>query len=201
MVTILYSLIFITVIRLRRKRVVRLAQAQHSRMSAGNSLRGQTEDFPPTDFERSSQRSTHPRRTSSHRIPIPSARRQRSQNGCDNKEAIDSATEGGRRTSRTLVPKRSIDLDPRPSVNRVLTRHVLQTFKSASILFVVSVVFILTCLPALLMANDCIPMNLIGFYLVFANHACNPFIYCFMNRSFREDLRNIWQRRMLNRTL
>ena len=49
-------------------------------------------------------------------------------------------------------------------------------------LFVVTVVFVITYLPAFLMALKLIPYNVIVFYFYFANNVANPFIYSFMNQ-------------------
>jgi len=49
-------------------------------------------------------------------------------------------------------------------------------------LFVVTVVFVLTFLPAFLMVLKLVPHNIIVFYFYFANNVANPVIYSFMNR-------------------
>ena len=49
-------------------------------------------------------------------------------------------------------------------------------------LFVVTVVFVITFLPAFLMVLKLIPYNIIVFYFYFANNVANPFIYSFMNQ-------------------
>lgn len=64
--------------------------------------------------------------------------------------------------------------------------------KTAAMLFVVTVVFILTFLPAFLMTNEMIPQNIIIFYMYFANNVANPVIYSFMNKNFRDDLRKLF---------
>jgi len=55
-------------------------------------------------------------------------------------------------------------------------------------LFVVTVVFIVTFTPGFLMSLEWIPWNLTVFYLYFANNVANPVIYSFMNQKFRSDL-------------
>jgi cholecystokinin A receptor/hypocretin (orexin) receptor 2 len=61
-------------------------------------------------------------------------------------------------------------------------------------LFVVTVVFIVTFLPAFLMALSIIPYNIIVFYMYFANNVANPVIYSFMNKNFRDDLKTLFCR-------
>ena len=66
--------------------------------------------------------------------------------------------------------------------------------KLASMLFVVTVVFIVTFLPAFLMALELMPYNMIVFYMYFVNNVMNPVIYSFMNQNFRDDLKQIFCR-------
>lgn len=68
----------------------------------------------------------------------------------------------------------------------------LANMKTAAMLFVVTVVFVVTYLPAFLMVLDLIPYNIIVFYMYFANNFANPVIYSFMNQNFRSDLRKIF---------
>ena len=70
-------------------------------------------------------------------------------------------------------------------------RNRRANLKTAAVLFVVIVVFVVTFLPAFLMSLQYIPYSMVVFYMYFANNVANPFIYGFMNKSFREDLRNI----------
>lgn len=61
--------------------------------------------------------------------------------------------------------------------------------KTAAMLFVVTVVFIISFLPSWLMGLQSIPFNVIVYNLYFLNNVANPIIYAFMNRAFRDDLR------------
>jgi len=67
--------------------------------------------------------------------------------------------------------------------------------KTAVMLFVVTVVFIVTYLPAFLMALNLVPYNMTIFYMYFANNVANPVIYSFMNQKFREDTKRLFSRR------
>jgi len=60
--------------------------------------------------------------------------------------------------------------------------------KTAAMLFVVTVFFVISFVPSWLMGLKLIAFNRIVFYLYFVNNVCNPIIYAFMNRTFREDL-------------
>jgi len=67
----------------------------------------------------------------------------------------------------------------------------LANLRTASMLFVVTVVFIVTFTPGFLMSLDWLPWNMTVFYLYFANNVANPVIYSFMNQNFRADLRHL----------
>lgn len=69
---------------------------------------------------------------------------------------------------------------------------ILQNMKTAAMLFVVADVYIITLIPAMLMAIGVIPMYLPIFYMYYVNNAINPIIYCFMNPAFREDVQNFF---------
>ena len=71
----------------------------------------------------------------------------------------------------------------------------LANLKTAVMLFIVNVVFVVTFMPAFLMVIKLIPYNMTIFYFYFANNVANPVIYSFMNRNFRKDLVKIFNRR------
>lgn len=64
-------------------------------------------------------------------------------------------------------------------------RNRVANLKTASMLFVVTIVFVVSFLPAFLMTVQLIPYNRIIFYMYFANNVANPIIYSFMNHNFR----------------
>ena len=69
---------------------------------------------------------------------------------------------------------------------------LMANLKTAAMLFVVTVVFIVTYTPAFLMALEILPYNIVIFYMYFANNVANPVIYSFMNKNFRDDLRKVF---------
>ncbi|XP_062597357.1 neuropeptide Y receptor type 4-like [Saccostrea cucullata] len=73
----------------------------------------------------------------------------------------------------------------------------LANIKTAGILFVVTVVFILAFLPAWLMSIRVIDANIIVYYLYFSHNIANPVIYAFFNVTFRNDIRNVINCRFL----
>jgi hypothetical protein len=67
-------------------------------------------------------------------------------------------------------------------------RYRQANLKTAAMLFVVTVIFVVTFLPAFLMNDLLVPYRLFIFYLYFVNNVANPFIYSFMNRNFRDAM-------------
>lgn len=72
------------------------------------------------------------------------------------------------------------------SVMRDRTLHA--NVKTAAMLFVVTIAFIISFLPSWLMGLRVVKFNLIVFYMFYINNVINPVIYAFMNRTFRDDL-------------
>jgi len=70
-------------------------------------------------------------------------------------------------------------------------RNRVANLKTAGTLFVVTIVFVVTFLPAFLMTLRLIPYNAIVFYMYFANNVANPIIYSFMNHNFRSKLESM----------
>ncbi|XP_013385401.1 orexin receptor type 2-like [Lingula anatina] len=76
------------------------------------------------------------------------------------------------------------------------SRDRAANLKTAAMLFVVAVVFLISFLPGILITANIIEIpdsNLakIFFYFFFINHVTNPVIYSFMNQNFRDDMRKI----------
>ncbi|CAL1545173.1 unnamed protein product [Lymnaea stagnalis] len=68
-------------------------------------------------------------------------------------------------------------------------RALYANIKTAAMLFVVTVVFVISFLPSWLMGLKLFPfVNTIVFYMFYINNVVNPIIYAFMNRAFRDDL-------------
>ena len=97
--------------------------------------------------------------------------------------------------SSTLLPAHSPNNDEHSiHSNRSTVQekcNALANIKTASMLFVVSLVFIVAFLPAWLMALQIVPYLKIVFYSYFVYNVANPFIYAFMNPTFRRDSQNV----------
>lgn len=65
--------------------------------------------------------------------------------------------------------------------------------KTAVMLFVVAIVFILAFLPAWMMGLNVIPMQIVVYDMYFVYNVANPFIYAFMNVTFRNDLKRLFK--------
>lgn len=83
---------------------------------------------------------------------------------------------------------------PGKSVNRAKKSEDRSIFrqtahgKTAKVLIVVSLVYLISFVPTFLMTHKVIPYNEIFFYMYFINNAANPVIYSFMNKRFRNDM-------------
>lgn len=71
----------------------------------------------------------------------------------------------------------------------VRDKYFLANIRTAIMLFVVTVAFVIAYLPSWLIALKLIPFNVIVFYIYFSNHIVNPIIYAFMNPAFRHSLK------------
>ncbi|WAR15818.1 OPSD2-like protein, partial [Mya arenaria] len=76
--------------------------------------------------------------------------------------------------------------DTRKSVRE---KHRIANIKTAGILFIVTIVFIIAFLPAWLMATKLIPPNMIVFYSYFIYNVANPVIYAFFNQTFQKEMK------------
>ena len=85
------------------------------------------------------------------------------------------------------------------SMRRAAMRHkvppkerlLMANIRTAAMLFVVTVVFIVVFLPAWLTAMSLLPSNKIVFYSYFLYNVVNPFIYAFMNPMFKKELQKM----------
>ena len=68
----------------------------------------------------------------------------------------------------------------------------LANIKTAIMLFIVTLVFIIAFLPAWLMALQVVEFEVVVFYMYFAYNVANPIIYAFMNKMFRENLEKLF---------
>ena len=67
-------------------------------------------------------------------------------------------------------------------------RAFYANIRTAAMLFVVTIVFVISYMPSWFMGLKYLKFNMIVFYMFYINNVINPFIYAFMNRAFRDDL-------------
>lgn len=79
----------------------------------------------------------------------------------------------------------------RKSPGHIKDKNFYANIRTAAMLFIVTIVFLLAFLPAWLMAHALIAYNPIVFYMYFLYNVGNPVIYAFMNMSFRADLKSL----------
>lgn len=89
-------------------------------------------------------------------------------------------------------------LTPRKSLAQGFRESALfRNIKSAAILFVVAVVYILVFTPVILIITfKVVSFNIILYNLYYLNNAANPIVYCFMNSNFRRDLARLFKRHL-----
>ncbi|XP_041377243.1 uncharacterized protein LOC121389661 [Gigantopelta aegis] len=93
-------------------------------------------------------------------------------------------------------PDESNALDPNQMGNNSararLERMRIANIKTAVMLFVVTLVFMVAFMPAWLMVHNIITLQLVFFYLYFVYNVANPIIYAFMNNTFRIELKKLF---------
>lgn len=94
--------------------------------------------------------------------------------------------------TKSSIQKRDRSHYRRISARGLKNNAILLNMKTAGMLCVVAIVFIISLIPAMLMAVGVIQMYLPVFYMYYVNNGINPIIYCFMNPNFREDVRNFF---------
>ncbi|CAH8560848.1 unnamed protein product [Schistosoma bovis] len=75
------------------------------------------------------------------------------------------------------------------SIKNITESTLWREIRSASVLFVVAVVYIIVFTPALLTANKLVQFNLLAYNTYYLNNMSNPLIYCFMSNAFRKKLK------------
>ena len=110
--------------------------------------------------------------------------------GNQEKECLKKRGEAQVTEQTTMVPRRSSRRD----------RVRMANIRTAVMLSVVAIVFVVTYAPAFIMS--CLSIFHTGYlqlayYIYFANNVANPVIYSFMNKNFRNDLKQLVSRRRL----
>lgn len=189
-VTILYLAIFQSIRKVRQKKQT-LKGIRLNTHDSGNTRNGSSGSGKLRWFNRKSQK--QPADTLElEAIVNPS-------NGSGEKPiAYDQETGEAATTQNTFVPPESPPVSSqtrRISLRFIKDTQTFQNFRTAAMLFIVAIIYILTFLPASLMSYKFVDFNLPVFNLYFLNNAANPVVYSFLNRNFRDDIRMLMSRR------
>ncbi|GAB1605966.1 neuropeptide FF receptor 2-like [Argonauta hians] len=101
-----------------------------------------------------------------------------------NADSVDKPTKHGVKAEKDAILKHG--------TRAKLEKVRIANLKTAGMLFVVTLVFVLAFLPSWLMAHRYIDMNIIVFYMYFSYNIANPVVYAFMNRNFKNQLKEIF---------
>ncbi|XP_069135980.1 alpha-2 adrenergic receptor-like [Argopecten irradians] len=93
-----------------------------------------------------------------------------------------------RQTSNITSPKRKSAFSSQKAKRPM---HI----KTTQVLFIVTLVYVISFLPTFLMSNNVIPNNRVIYYMYFINNASNPIIYSFMNQRFRMEVAKLFCRK------
>ncbi|CAH8508053.1 unnamed protein product [Schistosoma turkestanicum] len=107
----------------------------------------------------------------------------------DNHQSIEHLTSTP--TTTTAIHRKSITnrIKMNLSIKNITESTLWREIRSASVLFVVAIVYIIVFTPALLTANKLIQFNLLAYNTYYLNNMSNPLIYCFMSNAFRKKLK------------
>jgi len=175
-VAVLYSLIYRSVLRQRRKRQLMRAAPP---IRAG---RPPSVQQPPVVVETTTPPAAR---------DLPTAAGEgRGGNGGACVEASPEAIETVGVVNPVAAVEKRAPANPAAAAERALQDRIAN-IKTAATLFVVTLVFVVSFFPALAMTLYLVPYSMTVFYLYFANNVANPVIYSFMNADFRQRLARI----------
>lgn len=104
-------------------------------------------------------------------------------NGDDQQDQNSNDTEQNSSPEQRVIKRKSPGLKE---------RNFYANIRTAGMLFIVTIVYLLAFLPAWLMAHRVVPFSVFVFYMYFIYNVVNPVIYAFMNQSFRTDLNTLF---------
>lgn len=108
-----------------------------------------------------------------------------------NEQTVHSLAENGTPSQHDGFKVKTYNICRKDTRKSVREKHRLANIKTAGILFIVTVVFIVAFLPAWLMATKLIPPNMIVFYSYFIYNVANPVIYAFFNQAFQQEMKTV----------
>lgn len=108
----------------------------------------------------------------------------------DAEEKINKAVQ--KNGNDTSISDRDVIIKPGGISRAKLEKMRMANIKTAFMLSIVTMVFIIAFLPSWLVALRVFEMNVVVFYLFFIYHIANPVIYAFMNNAFRTKLKELF---------
>lgn len=116
-------------------------------------------------------------------------------NNSDLKSTQDEPRSGGetcdkavQKNGNTQISDKDVILKPGGVSKAKLEKMRIANIKTAFMLSIVALVFIVAFLPSWLVALNVFSLNIIVFYIYFIYNVVNPVIYAFLNETFREQL-------------
>ena len=110
---------------------------------------------------------------------------------------IDNANSSHKKSKENISNNRSyhqpnsLSTDNKQITGGNYSQTLIANFKTAMMLFIVTLVMILVYTPALLTSLGIIRYNPIHWNIIYINNAANPIVYSFMNKNFRKIFRKI----------
>ncbi|XP_048752271.1 neuropeptide S receptor-like [Ostrea edulis] len=109
-------------------------------------------------------------------------------NAQDDNRVEETCDKAVQKNGNTQISDRDVILKPGGVSKAKLEKMRIANIKTAFMLSIVALVFIVAFLPSWLVALKILPLNIIVIYLYFIYNVANPVIYAFLNETFREQL-------------
>jgi len=108
--------------------------------------------------------------------------------------AVDVRDAGEKRATEAPMTSTPAAAAASSAAAETALRDRIANVKTAAMLFVVTLVFVVSFFPSLAMTLHIVPYSMSIFYAYFANNVANPVIYSFMNTNFRKRLARVGRR-------
>ncbi|XP_045162548.1 uncharacterized protein LOC123527264 isoform X2 [Mercenaria mercenaria] len=180
-VIVLYFIIYRSVLTRRRRRF-HLTTSCCVFLSPGQNV--ENNEHEQTEFTMLNNKDKSPSNTSNKKFNEESFKNE--PKGQDDKNGNTAEKQDANADKESLM---------RPSgVSRAKMEKLrMANIKTALMLSIVALTYIIAFLPAWLMALRIIPMNSIVFFMYFTYNVANPIIYAFLNQSFRNHLQTLFK--------
>ncbi|XP_061162882.1 alpha-2A adrenergic receptor-like [Saccostrea echinata] len=109
-------------------------------------------------------------------------------NAQDDHKVEETCDKAVQKNGNTQISDRDVILKPGGVSKAKLEKMRIANIKTAFMLSIVALVFIVAFLPSWLVALKVLPLNIIVIYMYFIYNVVNPVIYAFLNETFREQL-------------